>query len=185
MEASEAVNTRNNKGRVSTPEKNIKAKTAGRKRGSDGKWITKNNTTNRKNNTKVCRSNTVDLTDTKEDTHWTKRSESYDAETDDEPIMTTRTDMSTIEKTLESLRELVEKQGAKIAALENTLEEVTACDETDTENRKARASDPDDEEPDGARRLCHPEIIYSRLNAEGRYKQKDIRRFSDKKIKSY
>ena len=136
-------------------------------------------------NTKVCGNNTIDLTDTKEDIHWTKRSESYDDETDDEPTMTTRTDMSTIEKTLESLRELVEKQGAKIAALENTLEKVTACDETDTENRKTGASDPDDEEPDSTRRLRHPEIIYSRLNAEGRYKQRNIRCYSDKKIKSF
>ena len=152
------VNTRDNKGRFSTPDKNTKDKTAGRKRGSYGKWITKNNTTNRENNTKACRSNTVDLTDTKEDTHWTKRSESYDAETDDELSMTTRTDISTIEKRVESLRELVEKQGAKIAELENTLEKFTACDDTDTENQKVRASDSEDEESDGARRLRHPEI---------------------------
>ena len=137
MEASEAAN-RDNKGRFSTPDKNTKDKTAGRKRGPHGKWITKNNTTNRENNTKACRSNTIDLTDTKEDIHCTERSESYDAETDDEPSTTTRTDISTIEKTVESLRELVEKQGAKIAALENALEKFTACDDTDTENQKNR-----------------------------------------------
>ena len=116
------VNTRDNKGRFSTLDENTRDKTAGRKRGPHGKWITKNNTNNRENNTKACRNNTIDLTDTKEDIHCTERSEIYDAETDDEPSTTTRTDISTIEKTVESLPELVEKQGAKIAALENALE---------------------------------------------------------------
>ena len=184
MEASEAAN-RDNKGRFSTPDKNRKDKTAGRKRGRHGKWSTKKNTTNRENNTKTGRSNTIDLTDTKEDIHCTERAESYDAETDDEPSTTTRTDISTIEKTVESLRKLVEKQGAKIAALENALEKLTACDETDTENKKTGAYDSEDEESDCARRLRHPEIIYSKSSAGGRYKEKDIRRFSAKKIKSY
>ena len=126
MEASEAEDIRDNKGRFSTPEKNMKDKTAGRKRGSGGKWVTKKNTASRIDNTKVCGNHTIDLTDTKEDRHRTKRSDSYDDETDDEPTMTTRTDFLTTEKKLESLRELVEKQGAKIAALENTLEKVMA-----------------------------------------------------------
>ena len=52
-------------------------------------------------NTKVCGNNTIDLTDTKEDIHWTKRSESYDAETDDEPIMTTRSDSNVFSIVLE------------------------------------------------------------------------------------
>ena len=183
MEASEAAN-RDNKGRFSTPDKNTKDKTAGRKRGRYGKWITKKNTTNRENNTKACRSNTIDLTDTKEETHRTERSESYDAETDDEPSTTIRTDNSTIEKLVASLRELVEKQGARIAALENALEKFTACDDTDTENQKARASNSDNEELNRTRRHRLPKMVYSQKNAEGGRKRRDIRGYSDKKIES-
>ena len=96
---------RDNKGQYSTPEKNKKDKTTGRKRGSGGKWVTKKNTASRIDNTKVCRHNTIDLSDTKENIYLTKRSDSYDDETDNDevkgtittPAMTTRKDMSTLE----------------------------------------------------------------------------------------
>ena len=237
MEASEAAN-RDNKGRFSTPDKNRKDKTAGRKRGRHGKWSTKKNTTNRENNTKTGRSNTIDLTDTKEETHRTgrsesydtetddepsdladtkeethrterserydaetddepsdfadtkeethrtKRSESYDAETDDEPSPTIRTDNSTIEKSVALLRELVEKQGARITALENALEKSTSCDDTDMENQKARASNSDNDELTRTRRHRLPKMIHSQKPAKGERKRRDVRSYTDKKIES-
>ena len=93
--------------------------------------------------------------------------------------------MSTIKKILESLREIVEKQGVKIATLESTLDNVTAYNHTYTKHRKTEESNSDNEEPDRTQRFRHPEIVYSRKNAEGRYKQHDIRRYSDKKIESF
>ena len=52
-------------------------------------------------------------------------------------------------------------------------------------HRKTEESNSDNEEPDRTQRSRHPEIVYSRKNAEGRYKQHDIRRYSDKKIESF
>ena len=83
-----------------------------------------------------------------------------------------------------SLRELVEKQGARIAALENALENSTSCDDTDMENQKARASNSDNEELDRTRRHRLPKMIYSQKPAKGDRKRRDVRSYTDKKIES-
>ena len=184
---------RDNKGKYSTPEKNKKDKITGRKRGRGGKWVKKKNTASRMDSTKVCGKHTINLVDTKENIHLTKRSDSYDDETDNDevkgtittPAMTTRKDMSTLENELESLREMVEKQGVKIATMENILDNATVYNHTYKKNCKTEASNPDNEEPDRTQRYRHPEILYSRKNTEGRYEQRDIRCYSDKKIESF